>query len=122
MYGFVGLAEAVIDDLFQLGDGELLSDLGQGGNVRGDAASAVLAVTLCAGELGEVVGARGNARADWGGPTVRDGSDDSDGLRHRLGAAASCCRGREQGRGQQERRRPTDHGDDASPFLGPVNR
>jgi thioredoxin-like negative regulator of GroEL len=53
----------VVDDLFQLRDGELLADLAEGGDVRGDAAAPALAVTLCTGELDEIVGAGGDARA-----------------------------------------------------------
>jgi len=78
----------VVDDLFQLRDGQLLADLAEGRNVRGDAASPALAVALGAGELREVVGTRGNAGADRGRSPVWDRSDHRHRLRHGLRAAA----------------------------------
>ena len=75
--------------VLQLGDGELLADLVEGGDVRGDAAPPALSVTLGARELREVVGAGGDALADVGRSAVRDGADDGHGLRDRLRAPAA---------------------------------
>ena len=68
MYGFVGwpIPEAVVDDLFQRAT---LSgfDEAEGGDIRGDAATPVLAVTLGAGGTAKC-GRRGDAGADGGRP------------------------------------------------------
>jgi hypothetical protein len=80
-------AKAVVDDLLQLCDGELLPDMAEGGDVRG--ATPALAVTLGARELCEVVGARGDAGADRGRSAVGDGSDHRHRLRNGLRAAAA---------------------------------
>jgi hypothetical protein len=71
-------------------DRELLADLAEGGDVRGDAATPTIAVTLGAGELREVVRTSGDAGAGRSRPAVRDCSDHRHRLRHGLGAAAGC--------------------------------
>jgi hypothetical protein len=80
----------MVDDLAQLRDGELLADLAEGGDVRGNAAPSALAVALGAGELREVVRAGGDAVADRGRAAIRDRSDHGHRLRHGLAAAARC--------------------------------
>lgn len=79
----------MVDDLFQLGDRELLPDLAEGRDVRGNAATPALAVTLGARELREVVGARSDGGADRGRSAVGDGSDHRHRLRDGLRTAAA---------------------------------